>query len=101
MKISTFLILFRVEKLIVFDSEVDLGSGVKITVEGKQYRASLLHEKKKPPLPKDNLPKMHAKEEEFSLEGETYKVERSVLRYEALEDVLDELPDFIKEILDK
>lgn len=43
---------------------------------------------------------MHAKEEEFMVDGETYKVERSILRYEGLEEVIDELPDFIREILD-
>ena len=44
---------------------------------------------------------MLAKEEEITVDGEKYRIERSILRYEALDDVLEELPDFIKEILDK
>lgn len=44
---------------------------------------------------------MHAAEEEVIMEGEKFRVERSILRYEALEDVMEDLPDFIKDILEK
>lgn len=87
--------------MIVFGSEVDLGSGVKIEVEAPKFRGNLLIQKpKKVAIPK-NLPVMGAKEEEFTTEGETFKIERSLLRYEALEDIVDELPDFIREMLEK
>lgn len=44
---------------------------------------------------------MHAKEEEVTVDGEKFRIERTILRYEPLMDVLDDLPEFIKEILDK
>lgn len=81
--------------------EVDLGSGVKIPIEAAKFRGNLLYQKPKKGPELKNIPAMHAKHEEFIVDGETYKVERSLLRYESLEDVVDELPDFIKEILDK
>ena len=81
-------------------SFVNLGSGVNIEIQPAVHRVNLLRPEKKKPIPKSSLPEMHAKEEEFMVDGETYKVERSILRYEGLEEVIDELPDFIREILD-
>ena len=89
--------MFRL--LIVFGSFVDLGSGVQIEVETGKYRATLLQNPKKKKIPKDNIPAMLPKEEAFTVEGEIYKVERSLLRYEALADVVEELPEFIQDIL--
>lgn len=85
--------------LIAFGSFVDLGSGVQIEVETGKYRATLLQTPKKKKIPKDYIPAMLPKEEAFTVEGETYKVERSLLRYEALADIVEDLPDFIQDIL--
>jgi hypothetical protein len=61
----------------------------------------LLRPEKKTKVKKGLVPEMLAKEEEVTVDGEKFRIERSILRYEALDDVLEDLPDFIKEILDK
>lgn len=61
----------------------------------------MLRPEKKIKPKKGTVPQMHAAEEEVIMEGEKFRVERSILRYEALEDVMEDLPDFIKDILEK
>jgi hypothetical protein len=86
-----------------FCRTVDLGSGVTIDVPAATKRVILTHRnpKEKNAMGEENkrIPKKPAALTITKVDGVEIKVERNVIRYEKLEDVFDELPDFVQEIL--
>lgn len=82
----------------LFDNRVhvDLGSGVSIPIAPSSGKATLL--KKKKPKNK-NYPDAPEPVTITEVDGVQIKVERLPLRYEALDDVMEDLPDFVQDLL--
>lgn len=84
-------------------SIVDLGSGVNIEIESSTKRVILMNrnpkEKDKDGKECNRYPKKPSPVSVTEVDGIEYKVEREVIRYERLEDVMDELPEFVQELL--
>lgn len=82
---------------------VRLGSGVEIPIVAESKRVILgTGSQKAKPRQGINLSKIPKAPEATStvvVDGIEFKVERTVLRYEKLEEVFDELPEFVQEIL--
>lgn len=84
-------------------SVVDLGSGVNIEIESGTKRVILMNrnpkEKDKDGKDCNRYPKKPSPVSVTEVDGIEYKVEREVIRYERLEEVMDELPEFVQELL--
>lgn len=80
---------------------MDLGSGVKIDIpiDGKKVKILRKPKKEKEEV-KQNYPKTPSPTSVTMVDGIEIKVERLPIRYETLESVMDDLPDFCVEILD-
>lgn len=96
------LILF-VNKRTKNASSVRLGSGVEIPIalETKRVILGTGDQKAKPRqgINLSRIPKAPEASSSVTVDGVEFKVERTVLRYEKLEEVFDELPEFAQEIL--
>ena len=88
---------------LIFSSSVDLGSGVHLDIplHTKQVRMST-----QPPHRLNNLSELHTRSlppaspvSVTEVDGIEIKVERIPIRYERVEDIFDELPDFAQEII--
>lgn len=90
------------EVLVVFffntylSANVDLGSGTYLNIPLNTARAAIYSNKK----PKGkNFPSAPEPVTITEVDGVEIKVERLPIRYEKLEDVFEELPEFVQEIL--
>ena len=74
---------------------------IPIALETKRVILGTGSQKAKPRTGIDlsNVPKTPEPLTILTVDGEEFKVERTVLRYEKLEEVFDELPEFAQEIL--
>jgi len=82
--------------LCLFSANVSLGSGVSINVPLHNVNAALYSKKK----PKGkNYPSAPEPVTITEVDGVEIKVERLPIRYEKLEEVFDELPDFVQDLL--
>ena len=82
---------------------MDLGSGVQIEIPEPTERVLLQHRnpKQKNSVGEENkrIPKKPPALSITQVDGVEIKVERNVIRYERLEEVFEELPDFVQDIL--
>jgi hypothetical protein len=77
-------------------ANVDLGSNTYLNIPLNTARAAIYSNKK----PKGkNYPKAPEPVTITEVDGVEIKVERLPIRYERLDDVFDELPDFVQELL--
>ncbi len=85
------------------DSSVDLGSGVHLDVplETKRVILGTGNQKCKPSNrpDKSQMPSNPSPVSVTQVDGIEIRVERTVLRYERLEEVFDDLPEFVQELL--
>lgn len=85
------------------NSSVRLGSGVEIPIALETKRVILgtgtQKAKGRDGINLSRIPKTPEPVTLVTVDGTEFKVERTVLRYEKLEEVFDELPDFAQEIL--
>jgi len=81
---------------------VNLGSGVEVPVETNTKKVHL-HQAPRKVLAgkKMNYPDIPQASSTFIVDGEEYRVERNVIRYDTLDSIMDDLPDFIQDILNK
>jgi hypothetical protein len=97
-------LVFFVFLLTFYFSSVNLGSGVTIEVETAPKRVILMNrnpkEKDKDGKECNRYPKKPSPVSVTEVDGIEYKVEREVIRYERLEEVMDDLPEFVQEILE-
>lgn len=75
---------------------MDLGSGVKISIAPPFNNVRLFNLKNSK---KKNYPEAPPPVTINEVDGVEIKVERLPIRYEKLEDIMDELPDFVQTLL--
>ena len=89
--------------LFIFSS-VRLGSGIEIPIVLETKRVILgtgnQKGKQKEGINLSRVPKAPEEVTIVTVDGTEFKVERTVLRYEKLEEVFEELPEFAQEILE-
>lgn len=82
---------------------MDLGSGVSIEIPPPTKRVILMQRNPKQKdaagLENKRVPKKPPAVTICEVDGVEIKVERNVIRYERLEEVFEELPDFVQDIL--
>ena len=88
----------------MFSSSVRLGSGIEIPIALETKRVILgtgnQKGKQRDGINLSRVPKAPEPVTLITVDGAEFKVERTVLRYEKLEEVFEELPDFAQEILE-
>ena len=88
--------------LTVFRSHVDLGSGVQIPIPLEHKTVKIMRKPKKTKdVPENKIPKTPDPVTITMVDGVEIKVERLPVRYETLDSLMDELPDFCVAILEK
>ena len=90
--------------ILYFSSSVRLGSGIEIPIALETKRVILgtgnQKGKQRDRIDLSRVPKAPEPVTLITVDGTEFKVERTVLRYEKLEEVFEELPDFAQEILE-
>jgi hypothetical protein len=91
------------QTLFYFISSVDLGSGVRLDVPLHTHSAKLSGKQpnrmqKNPHINSDRLPAA-SPVSVTEIDGVEIRVERIPIRYERVEDIFDELPEFAQEII--